>query len=132
MWTEEIGRKIFTIVKYRSEKELKSEYPNILFTETDKPKSPQSSFPTVFVRELDTVGVGDTLEGTEEVAIRFSREIKVMHDKSQNDARKVIYHVLGQFKKLGFNITYPSLTNSTTYYEYTARVNRVIGSGDVI
>lgn len=131
-WVFDLETKIYSVIKVRTEKLLKSKYPNIYFTTTNNPKDATTHYPTVYIHEL----VGSEKGRTNEYdlnGITYAMQIEVITNTSQKDAKTVINEIAKLFKAMGFEIkSFPVIDNGDTYYRSVMRVSKVIGSDDIL
>jgi hypothetical protein len=124
---------LYTTVKVRAEKELKTKYPDIRFTMDDTAQL-QSQFPTVYVHYLQGRELARDVEGDAVNAFSCDVQIDVTVSKAQGKtvAEEVVSEVAEEFKKLRFNMrgtpVFVSTGNETKQLSF--RMNRAIGSDD--
>jgi hypothetical protein len=134
MWLTDKQAEIYTIVKVRAEKNLKSKYKDIRFTQDDSAQlDPQ--FPTVYIHYLPGRELARDLEGDTINAYSCDVQIDVTVSKAQGKtaAEKVTDEVVEQFKKLRFAMrgTPAFVATGSDTKQLSTRMNRVIGSDDV-
>lgn len=134
-WITDAQNEIYTKVKTRASKKLKTEYKNLFFT-MDEEAQLETHFPTVYIRFLPYGEIGTDLEGNNVNGIICGCDIEVTSSKAQGRevATKVANEVVEQFKRLRFRIMLsptPMNTGNETK-RVTARVQRNLGSGDII
>jgi hypothetical protein len=134
MWLTDKQAEIYTIVKVRAEKNLKSKYKDIRFTQDDSAQlDPQ--FPTVYIHYLPGRELARDLEGDTINAYSCDVQIDVTVSKAQGKtaAEKVTDEVVEQFKKLLFAMrgTPAFVATGSDTKQLSTRMNRVIGSDDV-
>ncbi len=133
-WVFKIESKIYTIVKTRLEKALKTTYPNLLVTQQQKMNA-DTSIPTVFIKMLDSPEIGQDLDNAtiNAMLVYFETHITVTKDIGLKGLRDIAEAVVGNFKALRFNIGYRGETRETSdTYTMVSRFNRVIGAGEEI
>lgn len=136
MWVYETQNKVYTIIKHRTEKELKAKYPKLNFTKEEEATTVQNDFPTVFIKFLNSGELAQSLKGNNINAFTCAIQIEVTTNKTQglNVAEKVIWQTVESAKKSGFELFYspePMKTGNDTK-RIVARMRRVIGYRDVI
>lgn len=132
MWTSDIQSMVFTRVKARGNNALKSKYPNIYFTNSDRVQT-EPKFPTVYVHEVGSVEQGMDLKNTEINAVLSTFQIDVTDNVSQDRAREVMNNVVATMKSMSFSIvSMPQFENTSNTYRQTARFRRMIGKGDLL
>lgn len=127
-WYDKALDTIYTKVSTRVTKEMKSKYPNIRFTTSDK--NDATVYPTVAFMRLTGNEVGADLVGETINGVESNLQIKVYYNKNQEGANEVMWSVINNMKKLGYQTTMPIFENEATVYCSTCRMSRVIGSGD--
>jgi len=139
MWATEIDTTVLSRLRSRGNKDLKSKYPNLNFTDDDRaPIDPK--FPTVFYINISSAERGQTLDGKSMNAILHSVQIEVsdngtpVANKPQNYATKeVMSKICDYMKDMGYEIVnMPFFQNTDTVFRMVARFRRVIGANDVI
>lgn len=132
-WVFDLESMIFSKVKNYADKELKSKYPSITFTTTDKPVDSSTSYPTVYIQELSGSERGRDLEGTSVNGLYYSMQVEVITNKSQKEAKAVMAVLAEAYKAMRFEIvSTPSFNNGANYYRCVMRVNRIIGKEDIL
>ena len=120
---------VTTQLKARVPKILDNAYPNISFTNEITEKTP--SFPNVYVHELDSSEVGNSIPNQTIHAIRDTFQIEVTTNTNKADARKVINACIYAMKILRYSIvTSPIYTKDNNTHRFIIRARRVIANGD--
>lgn len=128
-WIFDMENRVYTIVKAKTYDKLKTKYPNIRFTTSDR--NAMTEFPTVYIHKLPGGSMGATMEsGAEGDRVRF--QVDIYDEKSQSNATNVAKSVGNAFIELGFKIASPSFQNESTTYRSTMTFERVLGSGDIL
>jgi len=134
-WVYSIESKIYTIVKTRLENSLKTTYPSMVITQQQR-LNDDTSLPSVFIKMLDSPEVGADLNNltVNAMLVTFETHITVSKDMGLTGLRKIASEVLGNFKKLRFNVGMRGeITRETTdTYTIISRFNRVIGGNEEI
>lgn len=129
-WYMELDNRVFTILKTKLNKKLKTKYADLYITDSDI-NSSDPSFPNVYFHVLGGTEVGKDLEQTSVNGILFTAQIEVS-SKKQADTKSVMSEVLSIFKGMAFEIvTMPEFNNQDNVYRQVARLRRVIGKDDV-
>lgn len=136
IWVSDTELKINTIVVKRAKDRLISQFPKIYFT-MDSETETDPTFPTVYIHFLPSNEIGQTLDGYDVNGFTCGVQVDVVvtKEQGQTSARKVIYEVLEQFKKLSFEVNMmPEFisTGGTDIKKITARCRRKIGASDII
>ena len=135
IWVNDAENEIFTIVKTRASKKLKSRYADILFT-TESESQGTPKFPTVFVHFEPSASRSNSLSGGSIAAFNCvaTLDVTCSKDQGQQGASRVIFEVIDQFLKLGFNVqqTPDFIATGNGTVKIKARVERLLGSGDLI
>ena len=120
---------ITTQLKTRVPRLLGDAYPNISFTNEISDKTP--SFPNVYIREIDSTELGNTLVNQTVHAIRDSYQIDVTTNTSKSDCRKVANACVSAMKALSFSITsMPIYLKNENVHRFVIRAQRVVAQGD--
>lgn len=128
----DIQTRVFSRIKNKYPKELKTKYPNTFFTTSDR-VADNPLFPTVYVHEMQSVEMGRDLEGTTINAIRSTFQIEVTDNASMSNAKEVMENVVSTMKSMRYEvITMPTFQNTPSVYRIVARFRRVIGAYDVL
>lgn len=134
-WIEDVESKLFTLVKYKGEKELKEKYPNIYYT-TDNMASTETHYPTVYMKFLPNGERGKDLEGNRINAYLCGIQLEVTVSKAQGQsvAKKVIWQAIETLQEKCFEVfNIPEdISTEADKRRYVARVRRNIGFNDYI
>lgn len=134
-WTYSIESKIYTIVKTRLEKALKTTYPNLYIAQQERINE-EPQFPTVILQMLSSPEMGADLENLTVNAMLVTWECHITVSKAQGLSvlRKVASAVLDNFKLLRFNVLERGeITRETSdTYVLISRFRRVIGGNEEI
>lgn len=130
-WYAEIESKVFIIVKTRMTKKYKERYPTMDFVSTDDNRVPKTS-PTIYLREIDSPEMANTLENNVVNMVRESIEGEV-YATNREDCRIISALLRDEMKSLGFSIIQqsPPMTNDS-WWRCIMRFYRPIGAGDKI
>lgn len=132
MWTSDITSIVFTRIKVEATKELKSKYPSINFTTSDKVRT-KPTFPNVFVKRLQGSERGQTLDGETVNATLSSFQIEVADNVSDSRSQEVADTIYAIMKKMRFEcIGEPFQDNIDDVHRNVARYRRVIGYNDTL
>lgn len=135
IWVSDVENEIYTIVKTRASKKLKSKYADIRFT-TESESQSSTHFPTVYIHYEPSDTRARSLSGGTVAAFicAATLEVTCSKDQGQKSASSVIYEVIDQFLKLGFNVqqTPDFIPTGNGTVRIKARVERLLGSGDLI
>lgn len=132
MWTSDIASIVFTRIKVEATEKLKSKYPDINFTRSNKVRT-EPTFPNVYVKELQGAERGHTLDGESVNAILSSFQIEVADNVSDNRAREVADVVFLIMKKMKYEaIGLPFQDNIDGVHRNVARYRRIIGYNDTL
>lgn len=131
-WTSELGARIFTIVKTSLiDNGIMERYPTLQFVSPDKQYIP-SEFPTVWIREIQSIEMGNDLDNTTINAVSENIQVDVI-SRERQISRRVMSEVVVEFKKLRFNVNALPLLREDELKAYCfARFNRTIGYNDVL
>lgn len=128
----DIEARIVSRLKNKLPANLKTKYPNIKFTTSDRvPADPK--FPNVYVHLMSTRQLAKTLNGKSLDAIRASFQIEVTSPDSQEVVTEVIGYVVDTMVSLNFEVTMiPENQNTPALFRTVSRFQRAIGSYDVL
>lgn len=132
-WVEERESDIYTLVKTRSIRALKTRFPNIKFTTNEGTGANSTQYPTVYIHSIEGAEKGVDFENRNVNAFQFFFQVEVTCSKEQGreSTRAVISEVLDQYKKLRFTVRTKPLYNSDTSIDTAyARVSRLLGEED--
>lgn len=131
-WTSELGARIFTIVKTSLiDKGIMERYPTLQFVSPDKQYIP-SEFPTVWIREIQSIEMGNDIDNTTINAVSENIQVDVI-SRERQISRKIMSEVVVEFKKLRFNVNTLPLSREDELKAYcSARFNRTIGYNDAL
>lgn len=127
--------KIYTIIKTKVNKAMKSKYPDISFA--NEPSDDEPSFPSVFFQQLQPVETGQDLEGSTINAVLDTVQIQVSTNTTKADAKTVAWACVDALKSIRYNVVGLPLYSIQTkensrLHTYSLRASRVIGSGDIL
>jgi hypothetical protein len=129
-WFANLEATIFTIVKFRLERSLKSKYPS-LFCTTSGQTDADPVFPTVYIHELPGREIGSDLENATVNAVEETLQVEVTTNTSKTDCKTVMTETMLQFKALRFNVsTLPLFSIEGNTHRGVARFRRVVGRDD--
>lgn len=132
-WYASLESKIFTIMKTRIVRNLRSKYPDIFCTSSGRTDS-DPVFPTVYIHELPGMEQGMDIENSGINAVLETIQVDVTTNQSMKDCTHVMTEVITQLKLLHFNVsalpTY--LVENENIYRGIVRARRLIGSDDTL
>lgn len=129
-WASELEARIFTIVKSSLiDNGIMERYPTLRFVSPGKQYIP-SDFPTVWIREIQSIEVGKDLDGTSINAVSENIQVDVI-SRERQISRNIMNEVVVEFKKLRFNMSFLPISTEDDLKSYCfARFNRTIGMSD--
>ena len=123
---------VFSRIKAILTSKLKTKYPDITFTTSDKVSS-NPKFPNVYVHLLGSQEIGEDLENNTINGVLATFQIETTHNEKQTISKDVINEVVGVMKSMRFTVTMmPESQNTDTAKRCVARFRRTIGNLDVI
>lgn len=127
----DIETRVFSRIKNQFPQSVKTKYPNIRFTTSDKvPNEPK--FPNVYVHEMRSQELGRDLQGTTINAIRSTIQVEVADNESMSNVHEVMSETVMIMKSMRYEVvTMPEFENRNVYRS-VARFRRVIGAYDVL
>lgn len=136
MWVNDTQNKIYTIVKYRANKNLVSEFPDIEFTTNIESGEP-TAFPSVYIHFMPSAEMGGDLEqnGINAFMCGVQVQVTVTEEMGEKSCQTVSWEMLSQFKALGFSVNMmPEFikTGNADIRQMTFRVRRTIGANNNI
>lgn len=136
MWVNDTQNKIYTIVKYRANKNLVNEFPDIEFTTNIESGEP-TSFPSVYIHFMPSAEQGSDLEykGINAFLCGVQVQVTVTEEMGEKSCQTVSWEILSQFKALGFGVSMmPEFikTGNADIRQMTFRVRRTIGANNNI
>lgn len=135
-WIMDMSLSVYTKVKHRASKKLKTKYKDLEFTRNGEALNTVTSFPTVYIHEMPYAEFGSDLERSQVNGVHYGLQIDVTVSgvQGQATAMEVMYTVFDEFKRLGFNFAMtpqPVKTGDGTV-KLTARVRRNIAIDDIL
>lgn len=129
-WASELEARIFTIVKSSLiDNGITERYPTLRFVSPGKQYIP-SDFPTVWIREIQSIEVGKDLDGTSINAVSENIQVDVI-SRERQISRNIMNEVVVEFKKLRFNMSFLPISTEDDLKSYCfARFNRTVGMSD--
>lgn len=132
MWTDSIESMVFTRVKTKGNKELKTKYPNLHYT-SDNVTVGEPKFPTCYIQELPGAERGRSIDGQSVNGILCTFQIDVSDNDKKANAKKVMMNAIDTFKEMRFEIiAFPTYRKEDGVWVGTARVRRIIGALDIL
>ena len=136
MWVNDRQNEIYTIVKYRANKNLVDSYPNIEFT-TNVERGEPTKFPSVYIHFMPSMEQGGDLEqnGINAFLCGVQVHVTVTKEMGEKACETVSWDVLSQFKALSFSVNMmPEFirTGNADIRQMTFRVRRTIGANNTI
>lgn len=123
---------VFSRIKAILTSKLKTKYPNISFTTSDK-VSGEPKFPTVYVHMVGSQEIGEDLENNTINGVLATFQIETTDNESQTKAKDVMNEVVGVMKGMRFSaIVMPESQNTDTTKRCVARFRRTIGNLDIL
>lgn len=111
---------------------IKEKYPNLNFTTSDS-QVVTPKFPSVYIHQMSSPEMGQTIDGFEINAIMATFQIEVTDNVSQSNCTQVMNEVVTAMKSMRFNVTMmPEFNNSGQIYRKIARFRRLIGALDTL
>ena len=124
----QILSKVFTQVSYM----LKKKYSGLNCT-TKGENLGEAKFPTLYMRELPAVEMGNDLDNTTINLIRCTIEIQVFTKDDETKCKEIMNQAVAEMKRFRFNVTaMPIVETNDTISRGVARFSRVVGSGDTL
>ena len=123
---------VYSRVKAILTSKLKTKYPNISFTTSDKVKG-TPKFPNVYVHMLGSQEIGEDLEGNTINGVLATFQIETTDNEKQTIAKEVMNEIVYAMKGMRFTVnSMPEIQNTNSAYRCVARFERVIGNLDIL
>ena len=123
---------VFSRVKAILTSKLKTKYPDISFTTSDKVKD-KPKFPNVYIHMLGSQETGEDLENNTINGVLATFQIETTDNETQTRAKEVMDEVIKVMKSMRFSIiSMPEFQNTDTAYRRVARCRRIIGNLDTL
>ena len=120
---------VTTQLRVRVPKLLDNRFPSIKFT-NEKSDEP-STFPCVYVHELEPSEVGNTIPNQEIHAVRDTIQIIVSTNTNKADASVIMNACINVMKVLRYSLVMGKIYDKTNnIHSYVIRMRRVVASGD--
>ena len=122
---------ILTRIKNKTASKLGSKYSSLTIKYTNNDRELlEPTFPTVFVKQLQTRAIGETFDGGINAG-DFTFQVDVYDNSSQTRAKDILKAIIAVMTDMYFTLaTFPIFDNTTNVYRATARFTRVIGASD--
>ena len=121
---------VTTQLKVRVPRILDGAYPTLSFTTEITDKTP--SFPNVYVHEMDSSEVGNSIPNDMIHAVRDTIQFDVTTNTKKADAHIVAMAVINAMKVLRYSVvTMPVYIKTNNLHRYTFRMRRTVANGDV-
>lgn len=123
---------VFSRIKAILTSKLKTKYPDLDFTTSDKvPKKPK--FPNVYVHLISSPEIGIDLDNDSINGILPAFQIETTDNQNQNRAKDVMDEVVKVMKGMRFTvIATPEFKNTDSAYRSVARFRRAVGNQDIL
>lgn len=132
MWFSRITTTVFTRIKSIVNKKLKSTYPDLNFTTSDK-TSTEPKFPTVYVKRMQGAERGQDLDGSSVNAMLVTFQVEVTDNVSDTRALEVADECCSVMKSMRFQLVgEPVPDNSNGMFRNIARYQRIVGYSDTL
>lgn len=123
---------VFSRIKAILTSKMKTKYPNISFTTSDK-VSKNPSFPNVYIHLLGTAEIGNDLENNTINGVDATFQIETTDNQSHTRAKDVANTIVGIMKEMRFSIiAMPETKNTDSAYRCVMRCRRTIGNLDIL
>lgn len=123
---------VFSRINAKATSKLKTKYPDISFTTSDK-VSKNPKFPNVYVHLLGSPEIGNDLENNTINGVEATFQIETTDNQSQSRAKDVMNTVVGIVKEMRFSIvSMPEMKNTDSAYRCVMRCRRTIGNLDIL
>lgn len=123
---------VFSRIKEKATSKLKTKYPDISFTTSDKVAS-NPKFPNVYVHMMGSKEIGNDLENITINGVLATFQIETTDNQSQTRAKDAMNEVVRIVKEMRFDIiVMPEMKNTDSTYRCVMRCRRTIGSLDVL
>ena len=132
-WVNSIGDKIFTIIKAKTFKIIKADFPKVRYTQNDENIEPVVAFPTILIQLPSNIPSFNDLEKDriDDTVCTFLVRVTVNTQKS--DALKIANQIMEAFISLNFDIVSAPITSSNgSVHIANARYRRKICYDDKI
>ena len=131
-WYADIESTVFTIVQYNLKIKKDAPFPDLKCTTASASETP-SSFPTLYLHELNPMETAQDLENTEINSILHSVEIQVFSNKSEVEVRNIMAAAIKEMKKLRYSVTlFPDPVTTNKISAAVARFRRAIAKDDIL
>lgn len=132
MWFSRITTTVFTRIKSIVNKKLKSTYPDLNFTTSDK-SSTDPKFPTVYINRMPGMEKGQDLDGSTVNAMLVTFQVEVTDNISDTRALEVADECCAVMKSMRFQLVgEPVPDNSNGKFRNIARYQRIVGYNDTL
>ena len=122
----EILSRVFTQVSYM----MKKKYPALNCT-TKGENVGTAQFPTLYMKELAAVEMGNDLDNTTVNAVMCTIEIQVFTKNDEAKCKDIMNDAVLEMKRFRFNVTAMPIVETNNYISSgVARFRRVVGNGD--
>lgn len=123
---------VYSRIKAILTSKLKTKYPNISFTTSDKVSS-NPKFPNVYVHMLGSQETGEDLENDTINGVLATFQIETNDNESQTRAKNVMNEVVKVMKGIRFSvIAMPENQNTDSSFRCVTRFRRTIGNLDIL
>ena len=128
-WFALIESNVFTQIEYMLVKRNDAPFPKLRCTSVSQ--SEITSFPTLYLHELQPVEVGMDLTNESVNAVNSTIEIQVWTNTKELDCKNILTQAIFEMKRMGYNVTmFPSVVTDSKIKWGVARFSRIVGSGD--
>jgi hypothetical protein len=123
---------VFSRIKTTLLQKLKTKYPDIAFTTSNRVSS-NPKFPNVYVHMMGSQEIGEDLENNTINGISATFQIETTDNQSQSRAKEVMNEVVMCMKTMRFSVVaMPEFDNTDSTFRSVARFRRTIGNLDKI
>lgn len=128
-WFSKLESKVFSQVEYMLATRTDAPFPNMKCTTVSQ--NEVTTFPTLYLHELQPVEAGMDLTNETVNAVLSTIEIQVWTNTTELDCKNILAAAIVEMKRMGFNVTmFPSITTNSKIRWGVARFRRMVGAAD--
>lgn len=130
-WYTEIEESVLTQLDYMLAEKEDAPYPALKCTTANQ--NQVTSFPTLYLHELQPIEAGQDLNNQTINAVIETMEIQVWTNGTESDCRDIMSAAIAEMKRMRFNVTgFPDIQTDNKVAFGVARFRRMIGQTDTI
>lgn len=108
-----IDKQVATVLRAKCVSKFQNTFPNIYVTTSDKNvKNP--AFPNIYVKDLESVTIGETVGRNSITGLRSYIQIEVTDNEKEKTCKDIMKYIIGLMTKMKYQLVATPFTDNTT------------------